>query len=86
MQLNKICCLVSKDHEQQREGRSQRHYKDVVPSTHLHICIESRVEAVAAAAGLAALVCARRHGEPRSEQTGQAASTLQLGTLLVVTV
>ena len=52
-------------------------WSPVFPSIHLHICVEVRVEAVAAAAGLAAVVCARRHGEPRSEQTGQAASTLQ---------
>ena len=79
--------MVSKDPEQiLSTKRNQRHYKDVVPSIHLHICVERSVEAVAAAAGLAALVCARRHGEPRSEQTGQAASTLQLGTLLVVMV
>ena len=51
--------------------------QDVVTNIHFHICVEVRVEAVAAAAGLAAVVCARRHGEPRSEQTGQAASTLQ---------
>ena len=60
--------------------------QDVVTNIHLHICVEVRVEAVAAAAGLAAVVCARRHGEPRSEQTGQAASTLQWGTLLDVMV
>ena len=71
------------------KGKPQSWYKmwsPVFPSIHLHICVEVRVEAVAAAAGLAAVVCARRHGEPRSEQTGQAASTLQWGTLLDVMV
>ena len=82
-------CLVSKEKILNRFFRQREAtvmIQDVVTNIHLHICVEVRVEAVAAAAGLAAVVCARRHGEPRSEQTGQPASTLQWGTLLVVMV